>query len=99
MKCIQQCVETQVGASNFEKYKNTREASLKTWLEKKKIWDKKAMDLDNELDQKQKEYIALSAERARLEYKAMMLQHSISNNEGQKKSCHEIKSILNGKII
>merc|ERR1719464_2245057 len=52
MNCIRQCVTTQVGASNFEKFRNGREASLKTWLDKKKIYDKKAMDLDNELDKK-----------------------------------------------
>ena len=99
MNCIRQCVSTSVGASNFEKFRNSREASLKIWLDKKKIFDKKAMDLDHELDQKQKEMINISAEKARLEYKARMLAHSIKNNEEQKKSCIEIKSMLNQNII
>merc|ERR1719245_397053 len=65
MNCIRECVKTSVGARNFEEFRNTREASLKIWLDKKKIYDKKAMDLDHELDQKQKENINTSAEKAR----------------------------------
>merc|ERR1719189_1497891 len=99
MNCIRECVKTSVGARNFEKFRNSREASLKIWLDKKKIYDKKAIDLDNELDKKQKENINTSAEKARLEYKAMMLQHTIKNNEDQKKSCLEIKSMLSKNII
>merc|ERR1712129_152869 len=93
MNCIRQCVTTQVGASNFEKFRNGREASLKIWLDKKKIYDKKALDV------KQKENINICAERARLEYKAKMLEHTIKNNEDQKKSCIEIKDMLNKNII
>jgi len=99
MNCIKNCVATQVGASNFEKFRNGREAALTTWLDKKKIYDKKAMDLDNELDVKQKENINISAERARLEYKAKMLQHTIDSNEEQMKGCIEIKDVLNKMII
>ena len=99
MNCIRQCVTTSVGASNFEKFRNSREASLKIWLDKKKIFDKKAMDLDHELDQKQKEMINICAEKARLEYKARMLAHSIKNNKDQKTNCIATKSVLNKTII
>merc|ERR1719464_1028488 len=93
MDCIKQCVETQIGASNFEKFRSSRKALLENWLDKKKIYDKKAMDLDNELDAKQKENINVCAEGARLEYRVRMLEHTIRNNEDQKKSCIEVKEM------
>merc|ERR1719464_709327 len=52
-----------------------------------------AMDLDNELDAKQKENINVCAEGARLEYRVRMLEHTIRNNEDQKKSCIEVKEM------
>merc|ERR1712154_394448 len=99
MNCIRQCVETQVGASNFEKFRNGREAALTAWLDKKKIYDKKAMDLDNELDQKKTEAIKMSGELMSLEYKIRILEHTIKNDEDQKRECIKTKSNLDKMII
>merc|ERR1719356_82141 len=99
MKCIQQCVEAQIGAKNFEDHRKEREVALKTWLDKKKIYDQKAIALDDELEELQKENASFSADRERLECQEANLQDRISRMEDELERCNEHKLELQQETI
>eukprot|EP00485_Elphidium_margaritaceum_P010703 CAMPEP_0202685950 /NCGR_PEP_ID=MMETSP1385-20130828/1750_1 /ASSEMBLY_ACC=CAM_ASM_000861 /TAXON_ID=933848 /ORGANISM="Elphidium margaritaceum" /LENGTH=828 /DNA_ID=CAMNT_0049340425 /DNA_START=73 /DNA_END=2559 /DNA_ORIENTATION=+ len=99
MESISQCVEQHIGASNFEQARKSRETALKIWLEKKAIYDKKAIELDLELDKHQQDRIKCEAEKARLDCRVKMVQSQIAANEQYKQSYSSARSELQSQLL
>merc|ERR1719242_2236965 len=99
LDCIKNCVVTMVGADNFEKAKASRERTLKQWLDKKAIYDRRALDLDDEFEKMQLQKINISSEKARLEFVCSMRDGQIKGNMNDKKGYVETKAVLDKMVI
>jgi len=99
LDCIRNCVVTHVGATNFENARTSRDVTLKQWLDKKAIYDKLALELDEEFERAQIQKINISAERARLQCKVTMLEAAIKHNQHEKRNYVEAKAVLDKMVI
>jgi len=94
MQCIQQCVKTKIGADNFEKFRDSREELLQSYLVKKKIVDTKAIELGHEFDKKQTDLINLSAEEVQLRQQVKTLEHCIKLKEDERRGLGQTKKLV-----
>jgi len=99
LRVIQKCVRNVSGAGKFEDARITREKALKAWLDKKAIYDQRALDLDEEFDKVQIEKINIAAEKARLKCVCDMMSAQIASYRADKKGYVETKAKLEKMVI
>lgn len=99
MTCIRQCVETQIGAENFQNSLDSHQSRQQLWMEQKNEYDVKSISLDKELDKLKVDNVVTRGEKARLELKVECLKQSLEHNTIQLKSCKNMKAELDKMII
>ena len=99
MKCIEDCVENAAGAENFEKNRADRVAKLRNYLEKKKIYDKRQMELDAMYGDLLDKRADLKAKAATLELVIDSLEKQIAHDEAVRKTTEQTMAELNKIVI
>eukprot|EP01084_Bolivina_argentea_P027788 51617_1 len=95
MDVITNCVKTHIGADQWKLANQAREESLAAYLEAKEAYDKKALKLEDDLQQLYVKRTESKAKEARLVYEQERLQDSITRNKQYIKNYRETKIKLN----
>jgi len=99
LDCIGKCVRHTIGAKAFAEHRRSREETMKKWLDKKAIYDQRALDLDDEFDQLHAQKAIKAAEHAKLQYLCESTKKRIESNQSEKSKYVEVKAALQEQVI
>jgi len=99
MQCIQNCVKQQGGAAAFQAARDEREKNQREYLAAQALYDQREVELESEYDVLQDEAIKHSAEEARSEANAIILDASIKQNTAILKDYEQRLLALKATVI